>query len=57
MDTHWLMKNSGEQRRVLSRFACDHQRNFAPIPRQGIAACLFSAAASFNVRLTAKIGN
>ena len=28
----------------------------APIPRQGIAACLTSAAASFSVGLAAKIG-
>jgi hypothetical protein len=52
-----LMKHPGEQRRALSRFACDHQCDFAPIPRQGAAACLFSAAAGYSVRLNAKVGN
>jgi hypothetical protein len=50
-----LMRHPGEQRRALSRFACDHERDFALIPRQEITACFFSALASFNVRLAAKI--
>ena len=28
-----LMKHPGEQRRALTRFASDHEREFAPIPR------------------------
>jgi hypothetical protein len=28
-----LMKHPGEQRRALARFASDHEREFAPIPR------------------------
>jgi hypothetical protein len=52
-----LMKHPGEQRRAPSRFTCDRERDFAPIPREKVAACLFSAPASFGVGLAAKVGN
>ena len=36
---------------------CVHKRDVAPIPREEIAACFFSAPASLSARLTGKIGN
>jgi hypothetical protein len=42
---------------VPSRLAGDRERDFAPIPREKVAACLFSAPASFGVGLAAKVGN
>ena len=52
-----LVEHPGEQRRALSRFARDQKRNFAPIPRQGITACLLRAPTSFGIRPVAEIRN
>jgi hypothetical protein len=51
-----LMKHPGKQR-SMCRFACDRERNCAPIPREAITACLFGAPASYSVCFRAKVGN
>lgn len=52
-----LMKYPAKQGRAPSHFACDHERNFAPISREQITACLFGAPASDSVCLGAKVRN
>ena len=49
-----LMKHLSQKRRALPCLASDHMSDFVPVPRQEIAACLFSAQASFRVCLVAK---
>jgi hypothetical protein len=52
-----LMKHPGKQGRAPCRFAGNHERDFAPISREQITACLFSAPASYSVCFRAKVGN
>ena len=52
-----LVKCPAKQGRAPSHFACDHGRDFAPISREQITACLFGAPASDSVRLRAEVGN
>jgi hypothetical protein len=51
------MKHPGEYRRRLSRFPRDQERDFAPISRKEIIACLYGAPTSFSVRRIPKIHN